>query len=285
MKPIYEFILWNTCKNHCAFCHQKANKAKYPGKFPTGMDKLKPVQLVREFIATQPIEDGSHILLMGGELFDSKLAPEVEAELLALASDINDGKYGYVYVNTNLIYTDTSLLFKFLDVFEPERLRFTTSFDFGYRFANDADRRTVLGNMVAVARRYPSMMRTANCILTSKAAEFFNSHNFYGWCTDFHDAYGFNIHLIPYIILHNEQALSRKDVLNFMLAAEKQHAGFLQEYALEGMCDQPRHIYEFDGTELKYASSGNSPCGHNENFKKVYKDSDACFVCDLAQLL
>lgn len=287
MKPIYEFILWNTCSNNCAFCHQKANKAKYPGKFPTGSDKLVPIQLVRFFLKANPLEEGSHILLMGGELFDTRLEPAVEKELLVLAEEIAKGmwddKYGFLYVNTNLIYENLTPLFTFLDVFKSykvsDRIKFTTSFDpAGYRYKSDNDCELAEHNMDMVTKWYPEMSRVANCILTDKAIAYFKEHE----CPNV--VHGFALHLIPYIILHKEQAVTRKELLDFMVELEKKTPGFLEDYAMQGMCEQPRYIYEFDGKHLKYASSGNSACGHNENFMKVYKDSDACFVCDCEHL-
>lgn len=290
-KPIYEFLLWNTCKNNCKFCHQKANKLKYPGKFPSDSEKLFPIKLARNFLETHDLEQGSHILLMGGELFDSVLPAETENEFLSLASYIAEGmrqnRYGFMYFNTNLLYEDLTLLKKYLDTFKglEDRIKFTTSYDIEYRFKSKEDRALVQKNMMYISAHYPNCVRIANCIMTDKAINYFKEHNFIQYHSDFLYDFGFDIHLIPYITLVPEQASSRQDVLKLLVDVEHYQPGFLKQYVIDASYLQTRNLYEFNGTELKYATSKISDCGHYENFRRVYKDSTRCFACDCEQLL
>ena len=119
--PIYEFLLWNTCKNNCKFCHQKANKARFPGKFPDDEGKYKSIKLVEHYIKNGNCIDGSNILLMGGELFDTKLSEKTEYAFLQLIDTIVNRMYNQqtflFYMNSNLIYEDLNLLYKVLERF------------------------------------------------------------------------------------------------------------------------------------------------------------------------
>lgn len=290
-KPIYEFLLWNTCKNNCKFCHQKANKLKYPGKFPNDSEKLVPIKLAKNYLETHELEQGAHILLMGGELFDSVLPPETEKEFLSLATYIAEGmklnRYGFMYFNTNLIYQDLTLLEKYLDIFKglEDRTKFTTSYDIAYRFKSNEDRIQVQKNMRCISDQYPSCVRIANCVMTDKAIDYFKEHDFIRYHDDFMRKFGFDIHLIPYITLVPEQAPSRHDVLKLLIDVERRQPEFLKQYVIDASYLQTRNLYEFNSSKLVYATSRISECGHYENFGKVYKDSTKCFACDCEQLM
>ena len=198
------------------------------------------------------------------------------------------------YFNTNLIYEDMSLLYKVLDrfckfdgfcknghwkCFVPEdRVYFTTSYDIAYRYRIEEDRHLVEQNLKTLSRKYPNIEKTANFILTDKGCEFLlNNPEF---PREFQDEYGCRLNPIPYIILDPAMAASRKTVQQTLLALNYADPHFLKSYIRSMNADRERVLLEYDGTKLINASSKNAPCGHNENFRRVYKGDDRCFICD-----
>lgn len=298
MEPIYEFLLWNTCKNNCRFCHQKANKARFPGKFPDDEGKYKSIKLVEQYIKNGNYIDGSDLLMMGGELFDTKLSEKTERAFMQLIDTIftrlHNRKLFRFYFNSNLIYEDMDLLYKVLDrfynfekfcknghwkCFIPEnRVFFTTSYDIAYRYRTEDDRHLVEDNLKRLSKRYPHITKTANFILTDKGCEFLLSNPKFP--REFEDEYGCRLNPIPYIILDPAMAATRKTVQQTLLALNYADPYFLRTYINSMKADKERILLEFDGTKLSNASSKNASCDHNENFRRVYKDDDRCFICD-----
>ena len=302
-KPIYEFLLWNTCKNNCKFCHQKANKARFPGKFPEDEGKYKSIRLVEQYIKQNNCENGSDILLMGGELFDTKLSEKTEREFMQLIDIIftrlNNRKTFSFYFNTNLIYEDLTLLYKVLDrfykydrlcnnghyykPFVPENMiYFTTSYDIAYRYRTENDMQLFQNNLKKISKKYPNITKTANFILTDKGCEYL-LHN-PEFPREFRDEYGCRLNPIPYIILDPSMAATRKTVQSTLLALYYTDPYFLETYIRRMDAYRKRVLLEFDSTKLTNASSKNADCGHNENFRRVYKDDNRCFICDCLNL-
>lgn len=287
---IYEFLLWNNCNNNCKFCHQKANKNKYPNKFLNDDGKLKSIQIVKKYIKENNIESGSHVLFMGGELFDTKLSNNVELEFFDLLNIVIKkmltNEIDLLYINTNLIYKDMSLLLKFLNSLYQNklenRIRFTTSYDIDYRYKSINDKKLVENNMIYINKKYSHMFKTANCIMTDKACEYLLKNPKFIY--EFKNIYGFNLNLIPYIILKDQYAPSRKTILSLLLKINELIPNYLENYVNNLMIKQERILWEFNGEKLIYASSKNSLCGHNENFKKVYLNDERCFICDCINL-
>lgn len=287
---IYEFLLWNNCKNSCEFCHQKANKIKYPEKFLTDENKFNSIEMVKQFILDKRLPNGSHILFMGGELFDTKLSNKTEKNFLELAELVSNkmlkNEIGFLYVNSNLIYTDTTLLYNFLNIFThkklEERIKFTTSYDFAYRYHDVRDRLTVENNMVRISSDYPNMSKVANCILTNKTCEFLSKNIDY--ISKFLFEFNFELNLIPYIQLHSYIAAKRSDILSLLIKIEEQYPTYMKRYMKNLSINQDRILLEYNGTEFKSASSKNAICGHNENFRKVYPNDSRCFICDCINL-
>lgn len=293
-EPIYEFLLWNTCKNNCKFCHQKANKARFPGKFPDDEGKYKSIKLVERYIKNGNCIDGSNILLMGGELFDTKLSEKTEYAFLQLIDTIVNRMYNQqtflFYMNSNLIYEDLDLLYKVLERFNlniigrnlSSRIIFTTSYDIGYRYRIETDKWLVEQNLKKLSNDFPHVNKVANFILTDKGCDFLLNHpNFY---KEFRDEYHCLLNPIPYIILDPAMAASRKTVQNTLLGIEYENPGFIEQYVHNMCIEQERILLEYNGTELINASSKNAECGHNENFRRVYKNDNRCFVCDCLKL-
>lgn len=290
--PIYEFLLWNNCNNNCKFCHQKANREKYPGKFTDDFGKHKSISLVSEFIQAGSIAPGSHFLLMGGELFDTKLSTRTEAAFLHLAIQVKTmmltGLVGYFYLNSNLLYEDRTLLDKFLAIFKEvdllKRVLFTTSYDFGpgFRFESKKDRAIAESNMLNISRDYPDMRRTANCILTAEACTFLsNNREYLGY---FKQEFGFDINLIPYIRLGEGMAATRSTILSTLMDLDITSPGILERVKTTHTASPVKILWEFDGENLAYVTAKNANCGHSINFTKVYSDSVQCFICDIIQI-
>lgn len=285
-QPIYEFLLWNNCNNNCKFCHQKANRSKYPGKFPDNDGKLKSIRQVKQFIKEE-VPEKSHILLMGGELFDTKLPKQIELEFLDLANLVADrmtsNNENILYVNTNLIYKDLLFLQSFLNIFkDKKRIHLTTSYDIAYRYKNESDKRLVENNMCILSENYPDIFRVANSILTDKMCSFLSNN--IDFISNFRKQYGFNLNLIPYIRLNDDQATNRSDVLSLLMKINNKIPGFINQYISNLSVKQERILWEYNNGKLVYASSGDSECGHNKNFRRVYKNDNHCFICDCIRL-
>ena len=63
-KPIYEFIVWENCNNNCQFCFQRKNP-----KILNEQERYKALDNVINFIESDKFEKGSHLLIVGGEIF------------------------------------------------------------------------------------------------------------------------------------------------------------------------------------------------------------------------
>ena len=111
MLPINEFILWNNCSNNCKFCWQKLEKQQ------TLTEKFKSIELVKE--AVKDLKN-SHILFVGGEIFDSK-NKDLNNALLSLFDLTTDkmlkNDVELLYINTNILYNIETILLPVLYLF------------------------------------------------------------------------------------------------------------------------------------------------------------------------
>lgn len=89
---------------------------------------------------------------------------------------------------------------------------------------------------------------------------------------------------IPYIILSLDSAPSRNTLLKLFTTLNNYYPNYLKEYNYKLVPIQERKLWEYNDGKLYYASSGNSECGHNINFRRVFKDDTRCFICDLKTL-
>lgn len=304
LPPIYEFLLWNNCNNNCKFCHQKARKARFPGKFLDARQKAHSIQLVRDFLTTghlvgqesMPAEKKFNMLLMGGELFDNRLTPANEKAFFELADIVLvrmlEGRIDHLYVNTNLLYDMNIMLLDFLNLFVNEglsnRIRFTTSCDVAYRFASYGAQSLMLKNLLKMRAAYPEIPMVANCILTDAAVKFLLNNSEYP--AKFEDCYGTRLNLIPYITLKNSMAPEREDVHKVLLILNELNPGYLKAYVDGIDMPQKKFLYEYDSGSYHTATSDDAACGHGVNFGRCYKSTDdkksgSCFICDCKALL
>lgn len=292
--PIYECILWNNCKNNCKFCHQKANYGKYPEKFLSNEEKITSIRRVKSLILRQDAARKLHIfrfhiLLMGGELFDSKLLPEVEKEFFSLAQLIANqmavSAIGLLYLNTNLIYKDVSLLMDFLSFFFDrgliDNIRFTTSFDMYHRYNSPKDLAIVKQNLKKLSR-ITTLHKVANTVLTDDTVNLLLKNP--SFIRKFQEMYDFKLNPIPYIKLDGIAAPTRSKLHSLLLKLNSVYPGYIKEYARNISIPQKRILWEYYKGFLVSATAEIAPCGHSVNFRNVYADSDQCFVCDCINL-
>lgn len=64
IKPIYEFLIWENCNNKCKFCPQRDN-----AYISSQYQQICALEDVIKFIQSNDFIEGSHVLLVGGEIF------------------------------------------------------------------------------------------------------------------------------------------------------------------------------------------------------------------------
>ena len=284
IKPVYEFILWDNCRNNCLFCHLKKNKQLSVG------EKQKSLNSVIEFIESDNFEKGSHILLIGGEIFDS---PPINNNLnLFFNNIINkmcDNTIDLLYLNTNLLYKNTDSLYYFLNLIVQnklsERLKFTTSFDIKGRYSSNKMYELYRRNLESIKQKFPSINIIANVILTKALCEFIKTliqkHNYS--ITDIENQYvGCKIMFIPYIVFDKDLTPTKDELLRTLITL-KQIGYNINQFIMNMDIQQERRLYKFDGNKFNYCSANILECGHSENFKK-WSQNDECFVCMVKEL-
>lgn len=290
-KPTYEFSLWSNCNNNCLFCKSEVGKDTFPGKLINLNQTIRPIVLARKFTEALCINTpGSNVLFTGGELFDRKLPKESVKAFYRLTQTcidmIQDGSLEKVYINTNFIYEDTSLLFGILDKFKKNNLEhkvhITTYYDLGYRYKNQADLWTATMNMREVSNRYPTMVRTARMIMTIIAYDILTIEplildNF------FYDT-SFSLYLSPYIKGDADFSLTRNEHLTFLFSLKEYYPDILHKIINDIDSHSSEKLFDYNGHRFVMKNQKFSPCGHKEHFRRVYKDSDSCFLCDLKKL-
>ena len=164
-----EFLLWSNCTNQCAFCWQC--KKKDVTTFLNENEMLECINKTTAMLDT--INDGDDVLLVGGEI----LAPYHESVNIALQSLIDkcvamvkSTQIRYLYINTNLIYTNRINLDYLLGKMRgmEYRLKFTTSFDIYGRFRSGREREIFLSNLAYIRDNYPNVNVVVNSIITKQ---------------------------------------------------------------------------------------------------------------------
>lgn len=287
-KPIYELLLWNNCNNNCKFCFMKYHH--HNNKFLDDDNKAISIQKADEILNSSTYKDGSHVLLVGGELFDVKFSKHTESVFFNFLDKVvhymTIGKIDLLYVNTNLIYKDLDYLYFFLKKIDEnnlfERLKFTTSYDIDGRFKNEEDRLLVEHNLKKLVVDFPKIKIVANMILTKGFCEAVLSEKFN--VKSFMDTFGVNVNTIPYIILHKDLAATRGQIYRTLLKLDQQMPGYLRSYIDNVAIDQDKWLYEYDGEKFVFMTANNASCGHNENFRMYVPNNDRCFICDMLKL-
>lgn len=289
IKPIFELLMWNNCNNACKFCHM--HNKPHKDKFLSAEHKAVSIQKAKEFLDSPIFQHGSHLLLVGGELFDTKFTPSVEKAFFSLVDKVCDymtaWKINLLYVNTNLIYGDTAYLRLFLDKINRAgllpRLKFTTSYDLYGRFATKTAENIMLSNLKDLKSTYgPELHIVANIIMTKQACSAIIDQKFS--VKDFINTYNVDVNMIPYIILGPDLAPTREQIYNTLIQIDSELPGYINNYLENLTIIQPKYLYEYNGSDYVYMTEENAPCGHNKNFYLYQPDHKSCFICDMKKL-
>lgn len=310
MKKIYEFLLWNNCSNNCTFCHQRMHERKIDDKILTPEEQIDSLKLCQKFLDTT-FENGNHILLVGGEIFDVK-NEQVKKQLIDLLKFVKNkmcnNEIELLYINTNLLYEDLTMLDWFLTLFEAngliERIKFTSSYDIEGRFSSDYSERLFYKNLKHLTDTYKDIRIVVNTILTKKACERICKDEFgadylleylkkqgkeNNTIKDWTDYFRVQINTIPFIKLNYEnapKAPTKNEVFETLLHINTVVPGYLEQYATNISLTQEKLLYEYhkDVKNFVFCSSELGKCGHSVNFKLSFEDSDECFPCEVTRL-
>lgn len=308
MKKIYEFLLWNNCGNGCTFCHQRAHERKTDDKILNSFERIKSLNTCKRFLKSNEFEKGNHILLVGGEIFD-ETDKEVKTALVSLLDQVLDqmldDEIDLLYINTNLLFDINTILLSFLEKVKVnhlfERLKFTTSYDMIGRFTRKDREFLFYKNLKYLTDHYNDLKIVVNTVLTKEACKRiienkFGADYFIDWngnCVsmkDWMEIFRVNVNTIPYIKLDSDNAPdmpTREDVFKALLHLNSIIPGYLKQYSNNIGLKQEKLLFEYNKFEDKFVfcSSKLSDCGHSVNFKLSFKDSQACYPCEINKLL
>lgn len=276
VKPIYEFLVWDNCHNKCKFCFQRTN----PRNFSL-FDQGSICGRVISYLNSDQYKDGSHVLIVGGELFDDIRRIFLLEFFDQLTDMMVSGKIDLLYVNTNLIFDSECLdhLQKILKVFIDkgviDKLKFTTSYDLNGRFKTPETRNLFLHNLLELFA-VPSLNIVTNIILTKDVCN--SKFDIFEFEKETHTT----VNLIPYIILDKSLAATRTEIFDYLKYLENKNPEFIRKFLFELDLKQPRVLLVSTNTGWVEKTCENAECGHSINFKR-YSDSGHCFVCDVKQ--
>ena len=280
IKPIYEFILWDNCSNNCRFCWQKQQNS-----YSTNEMKDRSIDLVKNFICSENFEIGSHVLLVGGEIFDTidyKICDKIKMLISLIIEKMIASEIDLFYINTNLLNTNFNLMNFLLHEIEVnnlfDRLKFTTSYDIYGRFYTKEKELEWFNNLKIVKNEYKDLNVVVNTIMTKQFCESEITNNLSFVSKMSND--GVYVNLIPYIDVNPEYTPDRKIVFDVLLKTERNNCGYLRKYVENFDLPQKKLIYRFKDNALLFSSSEYSDCGHGINFKR-YSNKNTCFICDL----
>lgn len=281
IKDVYEFLVFDNCNNNCSFCFQRNNPRIFDQ--PT---RQFIFDSVITFIDSDQFIKGSHVLIVGGEIFynlaDQKMLSEFWNKIV---ERMLDNTIDLLYINTNLLYKDTVNLYNFLEAIKEnnlfERLRFTTSYDIEGRFKSKEDEKLMLNNLLNVKRLYPNCQIVTNIILTKPMCEAIIDERFNS--KYFMDKYNCWINFIPYIISDFRLAADRNTIFNTLKKIDNDNPGYLDKYIANLDLAQEKKLYLYKDGKFHFCSCELAECGHAINFQK-YSDKGSCFICDLKGL-
>lgn len=285
-KPVYEFLLWDNCNNHCSFCFQREKCVNLTTK-----QKIQSIYKMREYIDSDKYIDGSHILLVGGEIFDdvtSELKDCWWDTINYLGKKMNNKHIDLLYINTNLLYKDMSVLDDLFNIIHYyglwERLKFTTSYDLEGRYATKSREKLFLSNLKKIKEKYPQCNIVTNTILTKLTCEKILDGSFNP--KEFCDEYKCDINLIPYIVYDEKLSAEPDRIYKALIHTDSLMPGYFKRYYQNMALDQDKLLYKYNSlkNEYDFCSCEKSECGHSVNFKRFSKDGK-CFVCVLNELL
>ena len=296
-KNVYEFLLWDNCNNNCSFCFQRKDCQNL-----NVFQKAKSLKKVLEFLNSDKYIKGSHVLLVGGEIFDNTdglWSLTQDCEKLSIWCDFIDeicnkvliGDIDLLYINTNLLYSDHRLLNWLLVRLSQwnlyDKFKFTTSYDLEGRFHTKEREELFLHNLKEL--KSPEIVShdmniVVNTILTKTTCEKILDGSFNP--KEFCDEYKCDINLIPYIIYDEKLSAEPDKIFKALIRTDSLMPGYFVKYFRNIDLNQDKLLYKYNPTsgEYEYCSCKKSECGHSVNFKRFSKDG-RCFACVLRELL
>ena len=255
----------------------------------TDEEKIESITAVMEDIETLGYTD---ILIVGGEVYcqQSPAVADKLRELFTLIKNrIFEDKTRILYMNTNLLYEDMSmiesLLWDFSDGYR-DRVRFTTSYDIEGRFANEEARALFLKNLKNITMPHWNVTVAVNMILTKPFCNAIINKELV--LSEFMREYPAKyINTIPYIPLGPDDPMkpTEHEIFATLYTIERDAPHYINYYINQYDSFQDRTLKEYRrGEGLVECTSSYSDCGHNSNYKKVL-DSGECFVCKIKEEL
>ena len=279
--PMHEFLLWNNCNNNCKFCWQRKDKQS------TIDEQLEAIALTIDYIKNL---QNFHILIIGGEIF-SETNTQVKLDLYGLFLHIINkmlkNEIDKCYINTNILYDLNSLLIPVLELFNTanliKRIHFTTSADDFGRFVNKTSKNLFYKNLKYIRSKYPDLYIICNIILTDSFCDAILNDQFN--IKEYKTKYNVDVNTIPYIKYGTiVEAPTKEKVFNTLLHLKQQDSDYLLKYINNYLLGQEFNLHQYKNGKLANVTADKSECGHSENFKNCYSDSDSCFVCDCKEL-
>ena len=277
-----EFLLWSNCSNNCKFCWQK--KINNCECILNSEEKIKAINKTEEKINQLSESD---VLIVGGEVFEA-VSLEVTSRLIdffdKLATRCEENKIRYLYINTNLIYNDLTIIDYICNRFYiiPEKLKFTTSYDLEGRFSSKEKENLFLNNLKNVTEHYPYINIVVNTILTNQVCNSDFS------VKKFTDEYKVRlVNLIPYIPIFYGDPLTPTfgEIINKLKKTDDEIPGYFKSYIENFDLDQKKILWEYHKTNDDYieCTADYNSCGHNKNFTKILGTGE-CFICKLKEI-
>lgn len=162
-----QYELWKDCGNNCSFCYNKNQ--------PKEHDKIGRMRKIKSLILSAETKRYNTMGFIGGELFDTRLLTATEQDcfidlIQSVSELVKSGQIRRVYITSNLIYFDTSLLVRLLDWLKRENTLpafcICTSWDISHRFKTSQDKALWERNMEMLHTSYPELMLHVETIIT-----------------------------------------------------------------------------------------------------------------------
>lgn len=284
-----EYILWNNCTNKCSFCPQclKADQETHLNK----EEMRNSIGAVFKAINNKP--DGIHdILLVGGEIlanYDDDISGCLCSLFLEVLDKIRKNKIRYLYINTNLLYTDLSNLDFLLKTFSnngfADRLKFTTSYDLKGRFTTKEREDLFFNNLKYVETLYPKINTVVNVVMTKSTVEKYLNGSFSPEILE--SDYGVKyVSFLPYVPVseNDPESVDLKTIIKVLAKRERSNPGFIKFYIDDLDLNQKRTLFEYrKSSGLVECTAKMNDCYHNSNFTRILKDGK-CFICALKDI-
>ena len=242
MKPIYEFLLWDNCSNNCKFCFQRKNPRLY------SLDEQQSIlKQTLNYLNSDKYLENSHILLVGGELFDNTARFSMFSAFFdEIVKMLLDNKIDLLYLNTNLCYDKdcVDMLVSILQQFDKndlfDRLKFTTSYDIAGRFANHDKHTQFLANLDLINDKFHNINIVSNIILTNELCNAILEDKFNIF--EYSKKHSTLVNLIPYIILDNSLAPDRSTIFQTLRKVFNKNPEFAHAWIQNLDLKQPRKL-------------------------------------------